>query len=85
VIPTRPTNRTRRPGTAGVSVPTGRKSDGSPRLPHPAYTAHAEQARASVLKLAALDTVIACPGHGDPLTHDIAGRLTAAADNRGER
>ena len=39
----------------------------------------------SVLKLAALDPTIACPGHGDPLTHDIAGRLTAAADNRGER
>ena len=31
--------------------------------------------------------VVHLPGHalGDPLTHDIADRLTAAADNRGER
>jgi hydroxyacylglutathione hydrolase len=68
-----------------IDAATGRKGDGRPRLPHPAYTADAEQARFSVLKLAALDPTIACPGHGDPLTHDIAGRLTAAADNRGER
>ena len=68
-----------------IDAATGRRGDGRPRLPHPAYTADAEQAQASVLKLAALDPAIACPGHGDPLTHDIAGRLTAAADNRGKR
>jgi glyoxylase-like metal-dependent hydrolase (beta-lactamase superfamily II) len=68
-----------------IGAATGRKGDGRPPPPDAAYTADGKQARASVLKFAALDPAIACPGHGDPLTYDVAGRLTAAADNRGER
>jgi len=38
-----------------------------------------DQAAASFRRLAALDTAIACFGHGDPLTSNAAAELTAAA------
>lgn len=37
------------------------------------------QAAASFRRLAALDATVACFGHGEPLTHDAAARLQAAA------
>jgi glyoxylase-like metal-dependent hydrolase (beta-lactamase superfamily II) len=37
------------------------------------------QAAASLDRLAALDTVVACFGHGEPLTHDAASDLRAAS------
>jgi steroid delta-isomerase-like uncharacterized protein len=52
---------------------------GPPRVPHPAYNQDTEQARASVLKLAALEPATAWPGHADPVTGDVRAQLEAMA------
>lgn len=56
---------------------TGRKC--GPTVPHPAFNADTEQARASMRKLAALRPAAAWPGHADPLTGDVAEQLERAA------
>jgi len=52
---------------------------GAPRLPHPAFTAQVEQARASLRKLAALEPAAAWPGHARPATGDVRSQLERAA------
>ncbi|MDQ6914182.1 MAG: MBL fold metallo-hydrolase [Actinomycetota bacterium] len=52
---------------------------GAPGLPKPVYSQSPDQARNSLLKLAALDPVTAWPGHGDPLTGDVRHALERAA------
>jgi glyoxylase-like metal-dependent hydrolase (beta-lactamase superfamily II) len=52
---------------------------GHPRVPHHAFNADTEQARASIRKLAALAPATAWAGHADPLTGDVAGQLEHAA------
>jgi glyoxylase-like metal-dependent hydrolase (beta-lactamase superfamily II) len=52
---------------------------GAPRLPHAAFTAQVEQARASVRKLAALEPAAAWPGHARPVTGDVRAQLERAA------
>lgn len=56
---------------------TGRK--GGPRVPHPAFDAEVEQARASIRKLAALAPSAAWAGHAEPVTGDVRGQLERAA------
>jgi glyoxylase-like metal-dependent hydrolase (beta-lactamase superfamily II) len=56
---------------------TGRK--GHPRVPHAAFHADTEQARASIRKLAALEPATAWAGHADPLTGDVRAQLEQAA------
>lgn len=56
---------------------TGRK--GGPRVPHPAFDADVEQARASIRKLAAMEPSAAWAGHADPVTGDVRGQLERAA------
>jgi glyoxylase-like metal-dependent hydrolase (beta-lactamase superfamily II)/predicted ester cyclase len=56
---------------------TGRK--GHPRVPHAAFNADTEQARASIRKLAALEPATAWAGHVDPLTGDVRAQLEQAA------
>lgn len=56
---------------------TGRH--GAPRLPHRAFNADTEQARASVRKLAALAPAAAWPGHAEPVRGDVRGTLERAA------
>ena len=56
---------------------TGRK--GGPRIPHPAFDADVEQARASIRKLAAMEPSAAWAGHADPVTGDVRGQLERAA------
>ncbi|MEO8966149.1 MAG: MBL fold metallo-hydrolase, partial [Solirubrobacteraceae bacterium] len=56
---------------------TGRK--GGPRVPHPAFDADVEQARASIRKLAALEPSAAWAGHADPVTGDVRAQLERAA------
>lgn len=41
------------------------------------------QATASFARVAALDTAIACFGHGEPINHDSAAQLRAAAQQPG--
>jgi steroid delta-isomerase-like uncharacterized protein len=53
---------------------------GAPRVPHPAFNADTEQARASMRKLAGLEPATAWPGHAGPLTGDVAAQLRRAAD-----
>jgi hypothetical protein len=48
-------------------------------VPHPAYNQDTEQARASLLKLAALEPATAWPGHADPVTGDVRAQLEAMA------
>ena len=60
-----------------LDIQTGRR--GGPRVPHPAFDADVEQARASIRKLAALDPATAWAGHADPVTGDVRGQLEAAA------
>jgi hydroxyacylglutathione hydrolase len=55
----------------------GRDSD--PRVPDPVYNYDTDQARASVLKLAALEPAAAWPGHAKPLTGDVRSQLERAA------
>jgi glyoxylase-like metal-dependent hydrolase (beta-lactamase superfamily II) len=49
-----------------------------PRVPHRAFTPDREGARASVLKIAALEPSAAWPGHTDPVTGDVRGQLERA-------
>jgi hydroxyacylglutathione hydrolase len=49
------------------------------QLPHPAFDADVEQARASIRKLAELEPSAVWAGHGDPVTGDVSGQLRAAA------
>jgi hypothetical protein len=50
-----------------------------PGPPHPAFNEDTEHARASMLKLAALEPSAAWPGHADALTGDVRGQLERAA------
>jgi len=61
-----------------LDIQTGRR--GGPRVPHPAFDADVEQARAAIRKLADLDPSAAWPGHADAVTGDVRGQLQAAAD-----
>jgi glyoxylase-like metal-dependent hydrolase (beta-lactamase superfamily II)/predicted ester cyclase len=56
---------------------TGRK--GGPRIPHPAFDADTEQARASIRKLADIGPSVVWAGHADPVTGDVVGQLRQAA------
>jgi hydroxyacylglutathione hydrolase len=60
-----------------LDIQTGIK--GGPRVPHPAFDADVEQARASLRKLAALDPSTAWGGHADPVRGDVAAQLERAA------
>ncbi|MFZ0043450.1 MAG: nuclear transport factor 2 family protein [Solirubrobacteraceae bacterium] len=60
-----------------IDAETGRK--GGPRLPHPAFNLDAEQARAAIRKLAALNPSVVWAGHADPVTGDVASQLEHAA------
>jgi glyoxylase-like metal-dependent hydrolase (beta-lactamase superfamily II)/predicted ester cyclase len=61
-----------------LDINTGRK--GPPRLPHRAFNQDAEQARASIRKLAALEPAAAWPGHADPVVGNVREQLERAAD-----
>jgi glyoxylase-like metal-dependent hydrolase (beta-lactamase superfamily II)/predicted ester cyclase len=50
-----------------------------PHLPERVYNYDTEQARASLLKLAALEPAAAWPGHSVAVTGDVRGKLEAAA------
>ena len=52
---------------------------GAPRLPHLAFTPDEAQARASILKVAALEPSAAWPGHAEPVRGDVRAQLEAAA------
>ena len=52
---------------------------GHPRVPHDAFNLDTEQARASILKLAAMEPAAAWAGHAQPLTGDVRGQLEHAA------
>jgi glyoxylase-like metal-dependent hydrolase (beta-lactamase superfamily II) len=52
---------------------------GAVRVPHRAFNADTEQARASMRKLAALAPATAWSGHAEPLRGDVAGQLARAA------
>lgn len=54
---------------------TGRK--GPARVPHRAFNMDTEMARASILKLSALDPKSAWPGHAEPLLEDATAILDA--------
>jgi glyoxylase-like metal-dependent hydrolase (beta-lactamase superfamily II)/predicted ester cyclase len=56
---------------------TGKK--GPARVPHPAFDADVEQARASIRKLAGLGPSAAWAGHANPVTGDARGELERAA------
>jgi len=56
---------------------TGRK--GFVRVPHSAFNQDTEQARASILKLAAMEPAAAWAGHADPLLGDVRSLLETAA------
>jgi glyoxylase-like metal-dependent hydrolase (beta-lactamase superfamily II)/predicted ester cyclase len=60
-----------------IDPETSRKVPPGP--PHPAFNEDTEQARASMLKLAALEPSAAWPGHADALTGDVRGQLERAA------
>lgn len=55
-------------------------SRSAPRVAHAAFNQDTEKARESMRKLAALDLAAAWPGHGDPVTGDVKGKLLHAAD-----
>jgi glyoxylase-like metal-dependent hydrolase (beta-lactamase superfamily II)/predicted ester cyclase len=61
-----------------LDIQTGRK--GSPRIPHVAFNADVDQARASIRKLAALGPEVAWAGHADPVTGDVRDQLERAAE-----
>ncbi len=61
-----------------LDIQTGRK--GSPRVPHPAFDADVEGARASIRRLAALGPEMAWAGHADPVTGDVRRQLEQAAE-----
>jgi hydroxyacylglutathione hydrolase len=50
-----------------------------PHVPDAVYNYDTEQARASILKLAALEPAAAWPGHAKPVTGDVRGQLERAA------
>jgi glyoxylase-like metal-dependent hydrolase (beta-lactamase superfamily II) len=52
---------------------------GQARVPHAAFNADTEQARASIRKLAELNPSIAWAGHADPVSGDVATQLERAA------
>jgi glyoxylase-like metal-dependent hydrolase (beta-lactamase superfamily II)/predicted ester cyclase len=52
---------------------------GAPRVPHRAFNADTEQARASIRKLAAMAPATAWAGHAEPLRGDVAAQLERAA------
>jgi len=56
---------------------------GAARLPHAAFTAQVEQARASLRKLAALEPAAAWAGHTRPVTGDVRAQLDRAAADAG--
>jgi hydroxyacylglutathione hydrolase len=60
-----------------INIESGRK--GAVRVPPTVLTQDAEQARKSMLKLAALEPAAAWPGHGEPLLGDVRARLEHAA------
>jgi len=60
-----------------VDPQTGRK--GHARVPHRAFNLDTEQARASILKLAALEPAAAWAGHADPVIGDVREALERAA------
>jgi glyoxylase-like metal-dependent hydrolase (beta-lactamase superfamily II)/predicted ester cyclase len=53
--------------------------DAEAHLPFPIYNFDTEQARASMLKLAALEPAAAWPGHAKPVTGDVRSQLERAA------
>jgi glyoxylase-like metal-dependent hydrolase (beta-lactamase superfamily II) len=57
---------------------TGRK--GAARVPHPAFDADVDTARASIRKLADIEPAVAWAGHADPVTGAVAADLRRAAD-----
>ncbi len=61
-----------------LDIQTGLR--GGPRVPHVAFDADVEQARASIRKLAALGPEVAWAGHADPVTGDVRGQLEQAAE-----
>jgi glyoxylase-like metal-dependent hydrolase (beta-lactamase superfamily II) len=56
---------------------TGRH--GPPRLPHRAFNNDTEQARQSILKLAAMEPAAVWPGHADPVTGNVREQLERVA------
>ena len=52
--------------------------DSEPHVPMDSYNLDTEQARASLLKVAALEPSLALPGHANPLTGDVRGQLERA-------
>ena len=52
---------------------------GPPRVPHAAFNHDTDQARASILKLAALEPAAAWAGHANPFTHEVKTTLQRAA------
>jgi glyoxylase-like metal-dependent hydrolase (beta-lactamase superfamily II)/predicted ester cyclase len=55
-----------------------RGRDSAPHVPFDGYNLDTEQARASLLKLAALEPAVAFPGHADPVTGDVRSQLERA-------
>jgi len=53
--------------------------DSAPHIPEPTYNYDTDQARASILKLAALEPAAAWAGHAKPLTGDVRSQLELAA------
>ncbi len=60
-----------------LDIQTGPK--GGPRIPHPAFDADIEQARASIGKLADLGPSIVWAGHAEPVSGDVVAQLQQAA------
>ena len=52
--------------------------DSEPHLPMDGYNLDTEQARRSLLKVAALEPALALPGHANPLTGDVRAQLERA-------
>jgi glyoxylase-like metal-dependent hydrolase (beta-lactamase superfamily II) len=55
---------------------------GEPRVPTEHYNHDTEQARKSMLKVAALEPRAAWPGHFDPLLGEVRPRLERAVERR---
>jgi steroid delta-isomerase-like uncharacterized protein len=62
-----------------VDPQTGRKEPA--HVPHRAFNADTEQARASIRKLAALGPELVWAGHTDPVSTDVAAQLERAAQS----
>ncbi len=61
-----------------VDPETGREN--AAHVPHPAFNADTDQARASIRKLMELDPLVAWAGHTKPVSGDVAAQLQRAAD-----